>query len=171
MTIRKLHRWIGLYIIILTLIWITEAIALPIFFGSGLPTVNDAIPAPVMKDNTAFLSLEEAMQSFMDQHPDGINSANEIDAITYFPNLNVYQLQNRTRYFDWYIHAQNGKLIKYGFNKSFFLEKQGLLRWLHPWIGNLIQFFSFLLTLLLIVSGFLLFVNSFLTQKAQRREL
>lgn len=164
---RELHRWIGLYVVILTLIWVTEAIALPPLFSSGLPTIDNTLPTLEVSANTASLSLEDAMQAFLAQHSDGVRSS-EIDAITYFPTVNVYRFENQTQYFDWYINAQNGELLKYGFNASQFLEQQGFLRWLHPWIGKLIQFSSFLLTLMLVASGFWLFIKPYLAQKAHK---
>ena len=160
---RKLHRWLGLYLIILTLIWLTEAIALPIFFSAGLPTIDNTLPTSIISSNTTTLSLEKAIQVFLAQRPDGINSADEIDSITYFPNQNLYRFENQTRYFDGYINAQSGELLKYGFNVGRFLEQQGFLRWLHPWIGTLIQSSSMLLTLILGASGFMLFIYPFMT--------
>ncbi|HAA30508.1 MAG TPA: hypothetical protein DDW76_37555 [Cyanobacteria bacterium UBA11369] len=162
---RKLHRWIGLYIVVLTLIWVVEAIALPPIFSAGLPGIDNNIPVETTtKKADSPLSLEQAMQAFMAQHPKGIQSFDEVDEIDYFPGMDIYRFENTKRFFQWYLDARDGSLIKYGFNASQFLEQQGFLGWLHPWIGNPIKLSSTLLTLILVGSGFVLFLSPFLAR-------
>ena len=60
------------------------------------------------------------MQVLLNQHLDSIDAVYKIDAITYFPNLNIYQFKNQTKYFERYINAQTGGLLKYGFNAKIF---------------------------------------------------
>ena len=165
---RKLHRWIGLYVVVLTVIWVIEAISLPPVFSAGLPAINSDVPAqPSTTKVNPPLSLEQAMNAFMAQHPKGIQSFDDVDEIDYFPAKAIYRFQTTKRFFEWYLTAHDGVLVKYGFNVNQFLEQQGFLAWLHPWLGNLIKLSSMLFTLILIGSGFFLFLNSF-SEKANR---
>lgn len=45
---RKLHKWVGIYISILTVIWLVEMMVLPSVFNSGLPTVDDGSPSSML---------------------------------------------------------------------------------------------------------------------------
>ncbi|HHP7245978.1 MAG TPA: hypothetical protein ACFE0H_14960 [Elainellaceae cyanobacterium] len=167
---RALHRWLGLGVVILTVVWVVEAIALPPILGAGSPTIDNRLPMSTVADEVPTFSLQQATQVLLNHHLEGIDSVNKIDAITYFPNQNIYQFKNQTRYFEGYINAQTGELLKYGFNAEDFLAQQGFLKWLHPWLGSLVQSISFLLTLILLISGFYLFLTPFRTKKARRNK-
>jgi len=137
---RILHRWLGLGIIILTLIWLAEAIALPSILAADSPTIDNRLPMSTVADDVPTFSLQQATQALLNHHLEGIDSVNNIDAITYFPDQNIYQFKNQTQYFEGYINAQTGELLKYGFNAEDFLAQQGFLKWLHPWLGSLVQY-------------------------------
>ena len=167
---RALHRWLGLGVVILVLIWGVEAIALPPILGAGSSTIDRTLPASKLSDDIPILSLQRAMQVLLDQQLKGIDSVNKIDVITYFPKQNIYQFKNQAQYFEGYLNAQTGELLKYGFNAEDFLAQQGFLKWLHPWLGSLIQSVSFLLTLVLMISGFYLFLIPFLTKMSRHNQ-
>ncbi len=139
----------------------SHASPLVVELGAGL--CNIPVETTTKKADSP-LSLEQAMQAFMAQHPKGIQSFDEVDEIDYFPGMDIYRFENTKRFFQWYLDARDGSLIKYGFNASQFLEQQGFLGWLHPWIGNPIKLSSTLLTLILVGSGFVLFLSPFLAR-------
>jgi len=93
---RKFHKWIGIYIGILTMIWLVEMLVLPLIFNPGLPVV-DGPPATAQGDS-APLSLQQALQSFMDQQPDGIASVAELDEMAYLPGNGIYRFAIRERF-------------------------------------------------------------------------
>ena len=80
---RKLHKWIGVYIGILTAIWSVEMIVLPPIFNPGLSVVDG--PPSTAQYGSVPLSLQQAMQSFMDKQSDGIASVAELDEMAYLP--------------------------------------------------------------------------------------
>ncbi|WP_223280177.1 PepSY domain-containing protein [Nostoc sp. PA-18-2419] len=163
---RTIHRWVGLYFAVVIGIYVIEIIALPPAFSSGLPTIDGKAPTQTITKNTkSLLSLEQASQAFISQHPKGINTLEDIDEITYLPSLGIYRFENQKRLFEWYLDAQNGKLLKYGFNATDFLEYRGLLGWFAPWIHNLIEMSFLFFMSTLAVSGVYLFIYPFLVKK------
>ena len=162
---RRLHRWLGLSVVILTLIWGIEALALPPLLAADSPQIDNRLPMSTVVDAVPPFSRQQATQALLNQHLEGIGTVSEIDAITYFPKLNIYQFKNQTQHIEGYINAQTGELLKYGFNTEAFLAQQGLLKWLHAGLGNLIQVVSLLVTLTVVISGSYLFLNPFWVKK------
>lgn len=130
---RTIHRWIRLYFAVVIAIYLIETIALPAAFSSGLPAIDGKPPTQTVAENTSpLLSLEQASQALIALHPDGLNALEDINEIAYLPSLGVYRFENQKRLFEWYIDARSGKLLKYGFNTTDFLENRGLLGWFVP---------------------------------------
>lgn len=161
---RKIHRWVGLYFAVIVLLYLSEFLILPMVYSEGLPTI-DGTPPPHEKINNHLLSLEQSTQQFIEQHPSSINTIEEINAISYLPNSGLYRFEDSDRYFEWYIDAQTGKLLKYGFKTDLFLEEKGILGWLNPLLHNILEFPMLLLLVSLAISGIYLFLNPFLTKK------
>lgn len=92
---RKIHKWIGVYVGILTMIWLVEMIVLPLIFNLGLPIVDG--PPLTAQGDSAPLSLPQALQSFMGQRPDGIASVAELDEMAYLPANGVYRFKEKTQ--------------------------------------------------------------------------
>lgn len=161
---REIHRWVGLYFALVTLIYITEMVALPSVFSHGLPVVDGKLPVVEVQqiDDTKLLSQEAVKERFIQQHPPGLNSEDGIDEITYFTANKIYRFANSEKLFEWYVSASTGEIIKYGFNVTDFLEFKGLLGWLYPWIHNMIEasFLFFMATLG--ITGIYLFIYPFL---------
>jgi hypothetical protein len=105
------------------------------------------------------------MKAFIYQHPKGINSLDEVDEIAYMPSQKIYRFENQKRFFEWYIDACTGEVLKYGFNTNMFLEEKGLLGWLSPWIHKLIELPFLALMLTLAGSGVYLFISPFSAKK------
>ena len=59
---RKLHKWIGVYVSVLTVIWLTEMAVLPAAFNPGLPAIPDAVPSRVGGEKRS-LSFEQVLQT------------------------------------------------------------------------------------------------------------
>jgi hypothetical protein len=162
---RTIHRWVGLYFALVISIYLTEMFILPSMFSAGLPIVDGKPPAQTIKGAETLLSLEQAQQAFWNQNPAGIHSPNEIDKITFLPASNIYQFEDTDQLFEWYIDARDGKILKYGFNVTDFLEYRGLLGWLSPLIHNVVEMsFLFFMTTLAI-TGVYLFIYPFLLKK------
>mgnify|MGYP001800671724 CR=1 FL=1 len=161
---REIHRWVGLYFALVTLIYITEMLALPSVFSHGLPVVDGKPPVvEVQKSNdTKLLSQEVAKEKFIQQQPPGLDSEDEIDEITYLTTAKIYRFSNSEKLFEWYVDAGTGEIIKYGFNVTDFLEFKGLLGWLYPWIHNTIEFSFLFFMATLGITGVYLFVYPFL---------
>jgi len=148
---RKLHKWIGIYIGILTVIWLIEMVVLPLIFNPGLPTVDG--PPATAQGEGAPLSLQNALQSFMDRHPDGISSADELDEMAYLPGNGVYRFAIRESFLEWYVEAKTGKILKYGFDSNRFLMEKGMLGWLHPVVSKIVKTPFELLFVFLAITG------------------
>lgn len=161
---RTIHRWVGLYFAAIVMIYLAEFFILPSVFSEGLPTVdgNPPVHQPVSRPA---LSLDQATQAFMAQNPEGVDSIQEIDAISYLPNDQLYRFENRDRYFEWYIDAQKGELLKFGFKTDLFLEDKGILGWLNPTLHTVIEAPMLLLLVSLAVSGVYLFAYPFLLKR------
>lgn len=91
----------------------------------------------------------------------------DIDAISYLPHSGLYQFEDRDLYFEWYLDAQTGELLKYGFKTDLFLEDKGILGWLNPTLHTIIEFPMLLLLVLLAISGIYLFVMPFLARRGE----
>jgi hypothetical protein len=166
---RKIHRWIGLYFALVVLIYTIEAFTLPSVFSAGLPIVDGFPPVSVVKNQDRLLSIEQATQVFARQHPQGV-SLNEIDEIAYLPKAGVYRFGNTERFFEWYIDASSGELLKYGFKADLFLEEHNLLGWWQPWIHKFIEFPMLLLLVTLAISGVYLFAVPFMSKKNEETD-
>ncbi|MBE7385561.1 MAG: hypothetical protein F6J95_029700 [Leptolyngbya sp. SIO1E4] len=59
-------------------------------------SIDNTLPASTVSDVVSTFSVQQAQQALLNQQLDGIDSVTEIDAITYFPNLNIYQFKNQT---------------------------------------------------------------------------
>lgn len=153
---RKFHKWIGVYIGILTAIWLVEMIVLPLMFNPGLPVVDG--PASSIQSGNAPLSLQQALQSLMDQQPDGIASVEELDEMAYLPGNGVYRFAIRERFLEWYVEAETGKILKYGFDSNRFLMEKGMLGWVHPFVSKVVKTpFEFLFIFLAITGLYIVF--------------
>ena len=142
---RKFHKWIGVYIGILTIIWLVEMIVLPPIFNPGLPVIDGPHAA---QGRSASLSLQHALQLFMDQQPDGIASLDELDEVTYLPGNGIYRFAVKECFLEWYMDSKTGKMLEFGFNSNRFLTENGMLGWIHPVISKTIRVtfeFSFIL--------------------------
>jgi Fe2+ transport system protein FeoA len=148
---RKLHKWIGVYIGILTAIWLVEMIVLPPIFNPGLPVVDG--PPSTPQYTSAPLSLQQALQSLMDQEPDGIASVAELDEMAYLPGNGVYRFAVKDRFLEWYVEAKTGKILKYGFDSNRFLTEKSMLGWLHPVVSKIVKTPFELLFVFLAVTG------------------
>jgi hypothetical protein len=163
---RTIHRWIGLYFAAIVLLYFTEFLVLPAVFSEGLPTVDGTPPIhTALSESQNLLSFDRATQTFIDQNPKGIHSADEIDAISYLPNSGLYRFEDHDRYFEWYIDAQSGEVLKFGFKTDLFLEDKGILGWLNPVVHEVIEFPMLLLLVSLAISGVYLFITPFLLKK------
>lgn len=163
---RTIHRWVGLYMAIIVTIYFVETLVLPPAFGAGLPSIDGKPPTQYVAENTRpILSIEQVNQAFISQHPVGIDSFHEVDAITYLPAAKIYRFENQKRFFEWYIDARNGEILKYGFNTAMFLEEKGVLGWLSPWVHDLIELPFLAILLILASSGVYLFISPFLPKK------
>ena len=149
---RKLHKWIGLYVSILTMIWMTEMAVLPAFFNQGLPVIKDAVPARVKPEKTS-LSFEHVLQAFMKNRPVGIISAEDMDEISYLPDHGVYRFATSDTCIEWYVAAESGEILDYGFNANRFVMTKGMFGWLHPMIAQIIRAPFELLFVALAVTG------------------
>jgi len=168
---RTIHRWVGLYMAIIVTIYFVETLALPPIFSAGLPSINGRAPThSVAEDTRPLLSIEQVSQAFIAQHPEGINSLNEVDAITFLPTVKTYRFENQKRFFEWYVDAYSGEVLKYGFNTNMFLEEKGVLGWLNPLVHNLIELPFLAILLTLASSGVYLFISPFLPKKNLKAE-
>ncbi|MDJ0590611.1 MAG: hypothetical protein QNJ72_11535 [Pleurocapsa sp. MO_226.B13] len=161
---RKIHRWIGLYFALVVMIYTIEAFSLTAVFGAGLPTVDGSPPTSAFAI-ADLLSIDRAVQIFQERHPQGVDSWDEIDEIAYLPQAGVYRFANTKRYFEWYLDASSGELLKYGFKAAPFLEEKSLFGWWHPWIHDFVEFPMLLLLFSLAVSGVYLFVLPFFSKR------
>lgn len=163
---RTIHRWVGLYMAIIVTIYFVETLALPPTFGAGLPNIDGKPPTQAVAENTrSILSIEQVNQAFISQQPAGIDSFDEVDAITYLPDAKMYHIENRKRFFEWYVDARSGEILKYGFNTAMFLEEKGVLGWLSPIVHDIIELPFLAILLTLASSGVYLFVSPFLPRK------
>jgi len=163
---RTIHRWVGLYFALIVLLYLAEFIILPITFSEGLPTVDGTPPVrEALQNDRELLSFDQASQAFLNQKPPGMNSLDEINAISYLPGSKLYRFENSDRYFEWYVDAHSGKLLKHGFKTDLFLEDKGILGWLNPWLHDLIEAPMLVLLVSLAISGIYLFISPFLAKK------
>ncbi|MGD1918608.1 MAG: hypothetical protein ACFCAD_06805 [Pleurocapsa sp.] len=160
---RKIHRWIGLYFAVVVLIYTVEAFSLTAVFGAGLPTIDGSPPVATV-EIMELLDIAQATQTFKNLQPEGVNDWNEINEIAYLPQAGVYRFADTERYFEWYLDASSGELLKYGFKAAPFLEEKSLFGWWQPWIHNFIEFPMLLLLFSLAISGVYLFAMPFMNK-------
>ncbi len=151
---RKLHKWVGLYVGILAAIWSVEMIALPPIFNQGLPTINGAPPAGVAETAAPPIPLKQALKIFIEQQPQGITSLTELDEMTYLPQKGLYRFAITEGFLQWYLEAQSGKIVQYGFEANRFVVEKGMLGWAHPIVAKAIRVIPFdFLFIFLTVTG------------------
>jgi Fe2+ transport system protein FeoA len=148
---RKLHKWIGVYIGILTMIWLVEMAVLPLIFNPGLPVVDG--PPSTAQYGSVPLPIQQALQSFMDQQPDSIGSVAELDEMAYLPANGVYRFAVKERFLEWYVEAGTGKILKYGFDSNRFLTEKGMFGWVHPFVSKIVKAPFELLFIFLAITG------------------
>lgn len=149
---RKLHKWIGVYVSVLTVIWLTEMAVLPAVFNPGLPVIPDAVPSRVGGEKRS-LSFEQVQQIFMKHRPSGIDSVAQLDEISYLPKKGVYRFAVREGFLEWYVDAKSGEIIDYGFNENRFVMSKSMFGWLHPAIAGIIRAPFELLFVVLVLTG------------------
>lgn len=149
---RKLHKWIGIYVSILTVIWLAEMVVLPVVFNPGAPVMHGAPPSTEQHENVS-LSFEQVLQAFMSRQPSGIDSVDEFDEISYLPKNGVYRFVVRERCLEWYVEAGTGEIVTYGFNANRFLMSKSMLGWVHPMVAEIIRAPFELLFVVLVVTG------------------
>lgn len=150
---RKLHKWVGVYVSILTVIWIVEMIMLPLMFNQGLPLINTPPSSTRQYGSTPPISMQQALQLFMEQHPDGLVSVTELDKMTYLPQKGVYLFANERQFLEWYLEAETGRILEYGFSSSRFVMEKGMLGWIHPVVTKIVKAPFDFLFIFLAVSG------------------
>lgn len=125
-------------------------------FNPGLPVVEG--PPLTAQYGSAPLSLQQAMQSYMDQQPEGIASAAELDEMAYLPSNGVYRFAIKERFLEWYVEAKTGKMLKYGFDSNRFLMEKGMLGWVHPVVSKVVKTpFEFLFIFLALTGLYIVF--------------
>ncbi len=150
---RKLHKWLGLYVAILALIWLVEMLVLPFLFSQGLPTIDKTPPA-IPHDAAPPISLEQALNIFIEQQPKGIASITELDEMTYLPQKGVYRFAIRENFVEWYLEAQTGIILQYGFDENRCIREKGMLGWAHPVVTKAVRIIPFdFLFIFLTVTG------------------
>ncbi len=138
------------------MIWLIEMVVLPPIFNPGLPVVDG--PPLTAQYGNAPLSLQQAMQSFMYQQPEGIASAVELDEMAYLPGNGVYRFAIKERFLEWYVEARTGKMLKYGFDSNRFLMEKGMLGWVHPVVSKVVKTpFEFLFIFLSLTGLYIVF--------------
>jgi Fe2+ transport system protein FeoA len=89
----------------------------------------------------------------MDQQPDGIASAAELDEMAYLQANGVYRFAVKERFLEWYVEARTGKILKYGFDSNRFFMEKGMLGWVHPVVSKVVKAPFELLFIFLAVTG------------------
>ncbi len=149
---RRLHKWVGVYVSILTMIWLTEMAMLPVVFNPGAPVIYGASLSTKQHENVS-LSFEQVLQTFMSRQPSGIDSVDEFDEISYFPKNGVYRFVVRESCLEWYVGAGTGEILTYGFNANRFLMSKSMLGWVHPIVAEIIRAPFELLFVVLVITG------------------
>lgn len=150
---RKIHKWIGIYIGFLVILWLFEMICLPKFFNPpGMPVVDGSLSNySSLKKNP--MTSKEASTVFINSHPGGLKEIKELSEISYLPDKNVYRFSCKKRFLEWYMDASTGKIVKYGFVSNRLLEQKGMLGWIHPLLGKIVKYPFYLLFILLSLTG------------------
>ncbi|MCD6257035.1 ferrous iron transport protein A [Candidatus Aerophobetes bacterium] len=150
---RKIHKWIGIYIGFVVILWLFEMICLPKFSNPpGMPVVDGSLSNySSLKKNP--MTSKEALTVFINSHPKGLKDIKELSEISYFPSRNIYRFSCKRRFLEWYMDASTGKIVKYGFVSNRFLEQKGMLGWIHPLLGKIIKYPFYLLFILLSLTG------------------
>ena len=149
---RRLHKWIGVYVSILTVIWLAEMVVLPVVFNPGAPVMYGAPPSTEQQKNVS-LSFEQVLQVFMSRQPSHIGSVDEFDEISYLPKNGVYRFVVREKCLEWYVDAGTAEVLAYGFNANRFLMSKSMLGWVHPVVAEIIRAPFELLFVVLAVTG------------------
>ncbi len=168
---RKLHKWLGLYVAILAVIWSVKIIALPPIFNQGLPTINKAPSGSAVNTAAPTISLEQALKIFIEQQPQGLHSPTELDEMTYLPQKGLYRFAIAERFLKWYLDARTGGIVGYGFEKNRFVTEKGMLGWAHPVVARVVRVvpFDFLFVFLTVTGCWLVFYPA--RNKKKRKKL
>lgn len=159
---RIIHRWIGLYMAALVIIYVSESFILPSLFSHGEPILKTPPTEVRLTKNMQTIPLEQVLRDVEERLVSKLEER-VIDQITYLPQQGLYRLSDTQNFFEWYIDSVDETLISHGFRSDIFLEEKGLLGWLSPWVHQVLALPFLFLMATLAISGIYLFVQPFLS--------
>lgn len=168
---RNLHKWLGIYVAVLTVVWVAELVLLP-----GMYAVQEvgaertqAIPKAGSESvgNSAGVSFEEIRQRV---HAGVYGTFSPDIEIAYVPREGKYIVRDRVSYAVSEVSAESGAQLGRHLDQSqLFADKSGL-GWLNGTLSAVIKAPFEISFVILAVSGVYLIVFPWLRRKRAPRE-
>lgn len=125
---RFLHKWLGVYIAVFTILWLFELILLPSFYSVGVPVAST-------EQQTQPLSIQQVV----DNIDAGKYGACEQLELRYHSAKNQYVLVNNSTFSHLTLDAQTGHVVSNKLDYDTLLMKKSGLGWLNEALGDYLK--------------------------------
>lgn len=158
---RKLHKWLGIYVAILTLAWLFELMFLPgIYSPAPLPVSPD--PTHTVSGSGEIITVQDILLRLgAGEYGEPLSSVE----IRYTPDNKQYTIFGQDQFINIRVDALSGKAIDRTLDfDALFMEKSGL-GWLHPSVGMIVKMPFELSFVILALTGIYLILFPYMKRK------
>lgn len=163
---RKAHCWVGVYLSLITLVWLGEMVILPAVYDPGLETVAGDATGSNTPAGPEILSVQEVLQRFGQERVDA--EALTPGSVTLLTQEGVWLVRDTRRYVSIRYDAHTGAVRERSFDSARLIEERYGLAWLDPVLGRVVRLSFQPLFILLCVTGLHLFLGRKLFQGRKR---
>lgn len=125
---RFLHKWLGIYIAVFTLLWVSELLILPSFYN-----------AKPLASFTEQYGSEPSIQKIINAVNAGVYGAPATVEFSYKPETQHYLITNKENYTILTIDAVTGQLVSNETDYDSLLTKKSGLGWINESLGNFLK--------------------------------
>ena len=164
---RKLHKWLGIYVAILTIIWVAELVLLPLVYTVDKVENPRASIARLASTSVDTVSLPELLHRLQTGIYGSYGSNMEI---SYFPRDKKYVVRDRDSFVTSEISAETGIILSRQLDSNNLFTKKSGLGWANERVGRIIKAPFEISFVILAITGVYLVVFPYLRRKQVCRE-
>lgn len=163
---RKVHCWIGVYLSLITLVWLGEMAILPALYDPGLEKVAESAAGANAPAGSEILSVQGVLERFGQER---VGRETLIpDSVTLLVKEGVWLVRDTRRHVSMRYDAHTGAVQERSFDSAELIEERYGLAWLNPALGSVVRLSFQPFFILLCVTGLHLFLGRKLFQGRKR---